>query len=355
MYNERERTPLHPNEIARRERLRAEEEETEYYYTNDWPTVKAKLGKPYNKEANGELITQAELYNSFHNASPQDHNAVKRLYRKQQGWSENGVSTSENSNGNQTKISQPGDAVEQHAEQVTKHVIENKQTEPACFLFSILLLFSCSSINIEKKNNVDSVVKDTLIYSKKIYNYKTYDSLYLKLKGCCDTLAFYTWKNGKYEGRCFEWGVPRNDTVINPENPNDTFWGHFEMPNTILIFHYKSGVEKKYIRKIYSPDRKQLLSLDSIDYGKDTLAFTFGWRENGRLKAQYKTINSKRMDTAFFWHPNGNLSSMEVNNANYETLFIKEFAEDGETIIEEIYYDKNNNPIYRIKDGKKVD
>ncbi len=123
MYNERERITQHPNEIARKNKKREEEDERDWYYANDWPNVKAKLGKPYNEASNGELITQGEVVNAYHNADHRDYNALRKAFQNQF------QTTTQTSNSATTKISQPGDAVEQHAEQVTKQVIENKQTE----------------------------------------------------------------------------------------------------------------------------------------------------------------------------------------------------------------------------------
>ncbi|MGL4596568.1 MAG: hypothetical protein ACRCYO_03510, partial [Bacteroidia bacterium] len=60
--------------------------------------------------ANGEMITLNEVFNAYHNADQLDYHKLRNAYERQ------GYKQPENTNTNETKISQPGDAVETHAD-----------------------------------------------------------------------------------------------------------------------------------------------------------------------------------------------------------------------------------------------
>ncbi len=187
------------------------------------------------------------------------------------------------------------------------------------------------------------------------FNFKNNeDSTNVILHGCCDTVALVLWKNRKMHGNFYAW----SDVIKNPMKGDFIAIETLKDTNTSsrrkYIWWFDQGVLKKMVVLLYS-NKNFISAFDTILYNKDTVKVSYHWYSNKQQASYCRYINDNRVDTAKFWHPNGNISSIEItDNKTYKATSITYFKEDGKTIIDEFYEGVDGNPVYRIKDGKKV-
>ncbi len=223
-------------------------------------------------------------------------------------------------------------------------------------LISLFICCGCQSNQSKTKDkeigSAQNINSDSGI--RKISTQIKEDSTSIFLRGCCDTLAQISWKNKKLDGYSYAW----SDVIKNPlEGENieiNALKGSDAYPRRKYIWWFETRVIKKRVLLFYL-NENFICEFDTTIYAKDTINVHYNWHSKNTLSGYSKSVNGNRIDTAKYWHQNGNLSSMEIyNNKTHKAISITYFKEDGKTIIDEFYEGEDGNPIYRIKDGKKV-
>jgi hypothetical protein len=206
-------------------------------------------------------------------------------------------------------------------------------------------------------NNVDSIAseKEDCTEIIQLNEKRNEDSFNIYRCGCCDTVALISWRKNRRHGVCYTWNDigenPLKDSTIIKEflRPSNDY------PKRKTTRYYNNGRLTKEIALLYKT-RFFISSYDTALFDIDTIRIKYVWHTKEVQAAYYKSINGYRVDTSWLWHKNGKLMSIGIyDNKMHRPYCIKKYLEDGKTIVDEIYYDENSNPIYRIKDGKKIE